>query len=241
MINDIPLILITSDSDHCRTKGATPRHFDSPKAYSSAVAAAGGVPVLGAEYCPEELAELCDALLLSGGDDVGPELFGETPLNESVRLDPDRDAFEIPLTRAFLRLQKPILGICRGFQVLSTVMGGTMYQDLLEQLGIVHSDDRIRHVVTAKPGSFFYNTFGERFRTNSTHHQAVREPGEGLVVTAWSVEGVIEAYEHERLPVFGTQFHPERLTGAFRDARTPDFAPIFTHFIDLARRRASET
>lgn len=240
MINEKPLILITSDSDHCRTKGATPRHFDSPKSYSSAVAAAGGIPVLGAEYCPDELAELCDALLLSGGDDVEPALFGETVLNESVRLDPDRDAFEVPLTRAFLRQKKPILGICRGFQVLSTVMGGTMYQDLVEQLGIVHSDGRIRHFVTAKPGSFFYNTFGGRFRTNSTHHQAVREPGEGLVVTAWSVEGVIEAYEHESLPVFGTQFHPERLTGAMRDACTPDFAPIFTHFIDLARRRAAE-
>ena len=228
-----PIILITSDSNFSSTQNTVMRTLQMSKAYCAAVANAGGVPVVTGEFCPEELVELADGLLLSGGDDIDPSYFGESLLNESVHIDPPRDAFEFALIRPFLKTGKPILSICRGFQILNVVMGGTLYQDLVAERGLIHMDSRIRHEVTATPGTFLYRTFGEKFRTNSTHHQAVKEVAPGLIVSARSIEGIIEAYEHESLPILGTQFHPERLTGAQWDARTPDFKPLFEHFVSL--------
>ena len=231
MIMGKPVICVSSDSNNREKKGAEPRQHYSPAAYSRAIAAAGGVPVIAPEQCCGEMAELCDALLLTGGDDVCPELYGEEILNDTVCTDPKRTAYEVPLTRAFLEKEKPILCICRGFQIMNCVLGGDLYQDLVAQCGYVHMNTDIRHFVTA----VLYKLFGERFKVNSTHHQAVRRLGEGLHVTARSVEGLIEAFEHDTLPIWGTQFHPERLTGIAWDDRTDDFAPYFAAFIDLVR------
>ena len=235
MIMGKPVIGASSDANNREKKGAEPRQHYSPAAYSRAIAAAGGVPVIAPEQCCGEMAELCDALLLTGGDDVCPELYGEEILNDTVCTDPKRTAYEVPLTRAFLEKEKPILCICRGFQIMNCVLGGDLYQDLVAQCGYVHMNTDIRHFVTAEPGSVLYKLFGERFKVNSTHHQAVRRLGEGLHVTARSVEGLIEAFEHDTLPIWGTQFHPERLTGIAWDDRTDDFAPYFAAFIDLVR------
>ena len=235
MIMGKPVICVSSDSNNREKKGAEPRQHYSPAAYSRAIAAAGGVPVIAPEQCCGEMAELCDALLLTGGDDVCPELYGEEILNDTVCTDPKRTAYEVPLTRAFLEKEKPILCICRGFQIMNCVLGGDLYQDLVAQCGYVHMNTDIRHFVTAEPGSVLYKLFGERFKVNSTHHQAVRRLGEGLHVTARSVDGLIEAFEHDTLPIWGTQFHPERLTGIAWDDRTDDFAPYFAAFIDLVR------
>lgn len=235
MSKNKPLILITHDSDHSTAQSAVVRRLQQSKAYPAAIAEAGGIPLITGEFCAGELAEIADGLLLSGGADIDPGYFGEPVLNESVRIDTQRDAFEFDLIRAFLKTGRPILAICRGFQILNVAMGGTLYQDLLQERGLVHMDSRIRHEVTAVPGTFFSDTFGEKFRTNSTHHQAIRKVAPGFIVSAWSVEGVIEAYEHESLPILGTQFHPERLTGAQWDARTPDFKPLFARFVALAR------
>lgn len=237
MISGKPVICISSDSNNREKHGAEPRQHYCPAAYSRAVAAAGGVPVLAPEQCVAEMEQLCDALLLSGGDDVCPELYGEEILNGTVCTDPKRTAYEVPLMKAFLDAGKPILCICRGFQIANCVLGGNLYQDLVAQCGYVHMNTDIRHEVTAEPGSVLYRLFGERFRVNSTHHQAVRTLGRGLHVTARSVEGLIEAYEHDSLPIWGTQFHPERLTGIAWDERTPDFAPYFKAFIDMVKER----
>ena len=235
MIMGKPVICVSSDSNNREKKGAEPRQHYSPAVYSRAIAAAGGVPVIAPEQCCGEMTELCDALLLTGGDDVCPELYGEEILNDTVCTDPKRTAYEVPLTRAVLEKEKPILCICRGFQIMNCVLGGDLYQDLVAQCGYVHMNTDIRHFVTAEPGSVLYKLFGERFKVNSTHHQAVRRLGEGLHVTARSVEGLIEAFEHDTLPIWGTQFHPERLTGIAWDDRTDDFAPYFAAFIDLVR------
>lgn len=235
MILGKPVICVSSDSNNHEKDGAEPRQHYSPAAYSRAIAAAGGVPVIAPEQCCEEMAELCDALLLTGGDDVCPELYGEEILNDTVHTDPKRTAYEVPLTHAFLAKKKPILCICRGFQIMNCVLGGDLYQDLVEQCGYVHMNRDIRHFVTAEPGSVLYRLFGEKFKVNSTHHQAVRRLGEGLHVTARSIEGLIEAYEHDTLPIWGTQFHPERLTGIAWDDRTEDFAPYFAAFIALVK------
>ena len=233
-----PLICVSNDSNFFSTNGEGPRQIVSPKAYSAAIAAAGGIPLLTNEHCPEEMAELCEGLLLSGGDDVDPDLYGEEILNETVKPDPLRTQFEVPLAKAFLERKKPILTICRGFQLMNVILGGTLYQDLLEQKGWIHSDRRIRHDMYAEEGSILHRLFGPVFRVNSTHHQAVKDLAPGLRVTARSVEGIIEGYEHETLPIFGVQFHPERLTGILWDVRTPDFKTFFEHFINVVRERA---
>lgn len=264
MIMNKPLICVSNTSDALSGANdalnkllsaagmATPGNFDgtggssrptgqrkiiSPSAYLRAIDLAGGVPLLTAECCVEEMAELCDGLLLTGGEDINPKLLGEERLNASVKWDDARDEFEMKLFKAFLDKNKPIFGICRGFQVINVALGGGLYQDLVEQRGLVHMNTEIRHPITTKEGSLLYRLFGESFRVNSTHHQAVRELGEGLEATAWSVEGICEGFEHGSKPIFGTQFHPERLTNIMWDDRTPDFAPLFEHFTALCAGR----
>ena len=190
--------------------------------------------------CAEEMADLCDGLLITGGPDLEPEVYGEQPLNDTVKPMPERTAFEKPLFQAFLDRGKPILGICRGCQFINAVMGGTLYQDLVEQKGWVHFNAQIRHEVYAEEGSVLYRLFGPKFRTNSTHHQAVKDLAPGFHVTARSVEGIVEAYEHDTLPILATQFHPERLTGILWDDRTPDFRPWFEYFVELVRKHAEK-
>ena len=135
---------------------------------------------------------------------------------------------------------KPILGICRGSQLINVCMGGTLWQDLLEQKGWVHMNGQIRHDVYAEEGSILYNIFGKQFKTNSTHHQAVKDLAPGFHVTARSIEGIVEAYEHDTLPIYATQFHPERLTGILWDDRTPDYKPWFEHFVNLVKEHAEK-
>ena len=241
MLQGKPVICITSDTN-CLTfeKDGKSRQIQAVVTYGEAIFHAGGIPVLAYEKCPEELAELCDGLLLSGGADVDPDLYGEEVFNDTVKCDPLRTAFEVPLIKAFLAKGKPILGICRGSQILNCYLGGTMYQDLLAQKGWVHMNGEIRHDVYTEPGSVLRELYGPVVKTNSTHHQAIKDLAPGLRVTARSIEGIIEAYEHDTLPIYATQFHPERLTGILWDDRTPDYKPWFEHFVNLVKEHAEK-
>ena len=239
MFNGKPLICISSDM---KKMESDPRRLitETYQTYSDAVFYAGGIPMITCGRCAEEMADLCDGLLITGGPDLEPEVYGEQPLNDTVKPMPERTAFEKPLFQAFLDRGKPILGICRGCQFINAVMGGTLYQDLVEQKGWVHFNAQIRHEVYAEEGSVLYRLFGPKFRTNSTHHQAVEDLAPGFHVTARSVEGIVEAYEHDTLPILATQFHPERLTGILWDDRTPDFRPWFEYFVELVRKHAEK-
>lgn len=239
MLNGKPLICISSDM---KKMESDPRRLitETYQTYSDAVFYAGGIPMITCGRCAEEMADLCDGLLITGGPDLEPEVYGEQPLNDTVKPMPERTAFEKPLFQAFLDRGKPILGICRGCQFINAVMGGTLYQDLVEQKGWVHFNTQIRHEVYAEEGSVLYRLFGPKFRTNSTHHQAVKDLAPGFHVTARSVEGIVEAYEHDTLPILATQFHPERLTGILWDDRTPDFRPWFEYFVELVRKHAEK-
>ena len=239
MLNGKPLICISSDM---KKMESDPRRLitETYQTYSDAVFYAGGIPMITCGRCAEEMADLCDGLLITGGPDLEPEVYGEQPLNDTVKPMPERTAFEKPLFQAFLDRGKPILGICRGCQFINAVMGGTLYQDLVEQKGWVHFNAQIRHEVYAEEGSVLYRLFGQKFRTNSTHHQAVKDLAPGFHVTARSVEGIVEAYEHDTLPILATQFHPERLTGILWDDRTPDFRPWFEYFVELVRKHAEK-
>ena len=239
MFNGKPLICISSDM---KKMESDPRRLitETYQTYSDAVFYAGGIPMITCGRCAEEMADLCDGLLITGGPDLEPEVYGEQPLNDTVKPMPERTAFEKPLFQAFLDRGKPILGICRGCQFINAVMGGTLYQDLVKQKGWVHFNAQIRHEVYAEEGSVLYRLFGPKFRTNSTHHQAVKDLAPGFHVTARSVEGIVEAYEHDTLPILATQFHPERLTGILWDDRTPDFRPWFEYFVELVRKHAEK-
>lgn len=239
MLNGKPLICISSD---VRKMESDPRRMitEMYQTYTQAVYNAGGIPMITCDVCAEEMADLCDGLLLSGGADVDPDLYGEEILNDSVKPLPERTAFEKPLFEAFLKRGKPILGICRGTQLINVCMGGTLYQDLLAQKGWIHSHSEIRHDVYAEEGSVLYQLFGPQFKTNSTHHQAVKDLAPGFHVTARSIEGIVEAYEHDTLPILATQFHPERLTGITWDDRTPDFKPYFEYFINMVKEQAEK-
>lgn len=237
MINNHPIIAISPNGVAPKTPGGY-RTVECSTAYTKALARAGAMPVLLCEESPEEAAQLFDALVLSGGGDIDPVLFGETILNDTVNIDAIRDGFEVPLIRAFRDAGKPIFGICRGAQVINVALGGTLYQDLPEQLGFVHFDMKLRHYVDTAEGSILRELFGARLRVNSTHHQAVRDLAPGLRLTAASPEGIIEAFEHETLPIYGTQFHPERMSGNTEDTRTPDFQPLFDRFVEICREHA---
>ncbi len=195
---------------------------------------------------PDMVAQL-DGLLLTGGDDVAPESYGETPLRPEWRGDRVRDQYEIALLRACLEQDKPILGICRGVQLMNVAMGGTLYQDLTTQLpdALVHRDwdryDGNRHGIEFAEGSGLAQLYptGAGATINSVHHQGVKEVGDGLTIEAWAAEDrVIEALRYTADPdcyMFGVQWHPEFIDERFPDLLDP--RPILDEFLAETRRR----
>ncbi|MFO7245883.1 MAG: gamma-glutamyl-gamma-aminobutyrate hydrolase family protein [Thermaerobacter sp.] len=161
-------------------------------------------------------------LLLTGGCDVDPYLFGQHPHPRLGRVSPRRDAWEAALVRAALAAGTPILAICRGVQILNVACGGTLIQDLDAQVpGVIQHRQRAphhhpSHEVRIRDGSLLHRTAGSRvIRVNSRHHQAVLEPGRGLVVSATAPDGVVEAVEGTGPGfVLGVQWHPENMAVA---------------------------
>lgn len=201
--------------------------------YERAVRAAGGEPI--SCYCPPPDLT-CDGLLLCGGDDVDPARFGQENRG-SEGIDPARDEAELTAARAFLSAGKPILGICRGHQVLNIALGGTLIQDMGPELNLFHRRgpedlDRV-HPVHSQSGSLFDLLYGPVFSVNSSHHQALDTLGDGLVPVLWSESGVVEGIVHTSLPVLGVQFHPERMAYALRRPDTVDGGAIFRYFLAL--------
>lgn len=197
--------------------------------YENAILAAGGQPVV--RYCPEADPSF-DGLLLTGGGDVEPQHYGQ-PDRGCVLLDPERDGAELALARAYLAAGKPILGICRGMQVLNVVLGGTLVQDLGEALNPFHrrlEADKV-HPIRTVESSLLHTLYGPLFHVNSAHHQAADTPGRGVLISARSEGGVAEALELPGKPVLGVQFHPERMTGPLLRPDTADGAAIFQWFL----------
>lgn len=178
--------------------------------YLAALEAAGGTGE--ARYLP--VADLSyDGLLLTGGGDPHPSLFGQENRG-SREIDRARDRAELDLLDGFLGAGKPVLAICRGHQMVNIYLGGTLIQDLPPGPAERHQapDRDLLHQVRAETGSLLRRLYGSAFLVNSNHHQALGELGRGLRGTAWSEDGVVEAAEHETLPLISVQFHPERLT-----------------------------
>ncbi len=215
--------------------------------YLDAVRLAGGVPViLPPATNPAEIAatlELVDGVLLTGGKDIDPARYGETVLNTKVAPEPERDAFELPLAARAVERNFPLLAICRGMQVLNVALGGTLWQDLPEQLSdaLQHSQkaprDETTHRVELQGASLLGDLVGEvdGLEANSFHHQAARAIAPRLVPVAHTADGVVEAIEApERDFVLGIQWHPEHLA-----ATRPEHRRLFEGLVRAAQRHRS--
>lgn len=187
-----------------------------------AVRRAGGVPVLlpllEDEAGADELIGACDALLLSGGSDVAPESYGQEPIDAAWSGDRRRDLYEFALVHAAARQRKPVLGICRGCQVLAVAYGGTLWQDIATQVaGAAHHRDQdlydsLEHDAEICVDTRLASLMGAgAIRVNSVHHQAIRELAGPLRVCARAHDGVIEGIEtvDPARFVLGIQWHPE--------------------------------
>lgn len=195
-----------------------------PSNYVQAVERAGGKA--HAAYLPKPNLSF-DGLILAGGGDVEPSLFGQKNCG-SENIDFYRDRAELALLDAFAAAGKPVLGICRGHQVVNIWAGGGLVQDLGEQ-NVIHrrvEKDKIHLVFTGK--GLLETLYGSSMKVSSAHHQAVGPIGKGLRVTARSADGIAEAMEHEKLQIFTFQFHPERMN----TAETADGSAIFRWFIE---------
>jgi putative glutamine amidotransferase len=192
-----------------------------PRSYSDAVQGAGGLPMLLAPDpvladSPDEGLDRLDALILAGGADIDPGSYGAAPHPAVRRPSPERDRFELALARRALEREMPVLGICRGMQVLNVARGGTLVQHLPQKLG----DDRhqpepgtfTEHGVRLEPGSLAARAAGaDRITVKTHHHQGVDELGAGLVATGWSEpDRIVEAIEpSDGGFALGVLWHPE--------------------------------
>jgi len=225
----------------------TPGHRDRAfvfTTYTEALRRAGAVAVMIPPQ-PENAAALAgglDGILLAGGDDCDPAAYGEER-HETVDpvMDPRRQANDFSLAKAARERGIPTLGICLGMQVMNVAAGGTLVQDIASQheTEIEHAsipEDRARHDVHIEQGTRLAQIVGAgEVNVNSSHHQAIRNVGSGLRVTAHAPDGIVEGIEDPRHPFYlGVQWHPEDMTGEESAAR------IFGAFIEAARRHAEE-
>ena len=158
----------------------------------------------------KEYVDMFDGFLFSGGVDIDPAYYGETKQFDSVEIEPERDSFESKMFTPVYNSKKPILGICRGIQVLNVFMGGTLYQHMDNHMQKVPGTQPV-HTVNVVPGSLLEKITGQKqLFTNSFHHQNVKDLGKGLSVDALSEDGYIECIHAPDHPFFlGIQWHPE--------------------------------
>lgn len=219
-----PLIGISSGTFH--DKAWCPPIAGHRQSYIDAVVNAGGVPLLIPPLADEAvlraLYERIDGVLLAGGGDIAPSWYGEEPHAYLGNVDTARDHTEMPLARWAFAESKPILGICRGVQVLNVALGGSLYQDIPSQIDTTLEHDvsytkedwtYMAHELRIASDSRLARVLGvAQLRTNSLHHQSVKAIATGLRPTAWAPDGVIEALEgHNGSFVMGVQCHPEAL------------------------------
>ena len=190
-------------------------------AYVAALHRAGAIPVALPFVAGEDEAgailERLDGVVFSGGFDIDPLLWGEARHPATVLMHPARQATDLAFARAVLRRPLPALGICGGMQVLNVAAGGSLHQhvpDVTSEVEHADGEPRRFHPVRTADGSRVAGLLGPELRVNTLHHQAVARLGAGLVASAWSPDGLVEALEDpSRSFLVGVQWHPERMTG----------------------------
>ncbi len=197
------------------------RTFYDNESYFEYIRQAGGIPVLLGTVGEEEaevLAEKLDGLMITGGADVDPSFYGQENTASSMDAE-DIDISDFRLYRAFVRHHKPVLGICRGIQVINVCEGGTLIQDIpsWDSTKLNHVQrtyvppiprDQFCHRADFITGTVLHGIFGDSYGVNSFHHQCIDRPAEGFVISAYSEDGIIEGIEKEG--VLAVQWHPER-------------------------------
>ena len=229
-----PLIGITAANFQDKTC------FMTKASYVNAILLSGGTPILipyssDIEECKNIIDKL-DGLLIPGGIDVSPLNYGEEPIPQVNFSINNMDLFEIELIKEAKKLDKPILAICRGIQVLNVAFGGTLYQDIHAQnvALLCHRQDmsirsEMTHSVKLSPDSTIFNIYKqEKIYVNSFHHQAVKVLADTLVPAAYSKDDILEACESEDGRIIGVQWHPEGLIDS--DSNTKK---LFSYFVDL--------
>ena len=204
----------------------------APANYLDALARLGARGETGTRFPPEKF----DGLLLPGGWDVNPSRYGKTLIPQET-VDDELDSIQFAVLEDFLRAGKPVLGICRGHQLLNVAFGGTLIQDLPgaeNHRSLPDGADNV-HPVSLVPGSSLYRIYGSSCPVNSSHHQGVERLAKGFRITARSEDGVVEAIEHESLPVWGVQWHPERMCFAHARGDTADGSVVLRFFLEQCR------
>jgi putative glutamine amidotransferase len=215
--------------------------------YRQAVLHVGGeVRIVDPRMSPAEALEGVGGVMLTGGDDVSPSRYGESPHDSVVTVEPERDAFEIALVQEARRRDLPVLAICRGVQVMNVAFGGTLVQDIPSQVpGALnhklavppHKSFDYAHDIWVEDNSLLARLLEERLgdsdscAVNSRHHQAVKTVAAGFKAVATAPDGIIEAIEDPAARFcLGVEWHPENFW------RTGEFRPIFEGFLDAANR-----
>ncbi len=226
-----PIIAITAKTEELRNRPQT----TIPNTYAKVIEEAGGIPfiipITDKKENITQIAQFADGFLFSGGDDIHPRYYGEEPLADMVISPDERTEFETALLREAMQLRKPVLGVCLGAQLINITLEGSLYQDIPSQVPnpLNHRDQHnIKIVEGTRLNKIFSpeNTHphpsplpeGEgiplpvtEISIFSTHHQSVKSPGKGLIVSAISSDGIIEAIELPDYPfLIGVQWHPER-------------------------------
>ena len=240
------LIGITADTagESGRGGGTTDWTLLLPGRYCRAISQAGGIPIIlppvGSDPGAGTVLKRLDGLLISGGNfDIHPAFYGERPIPSLGEIKAERTKSELNLARAALKRDLPLLGICGGAQAINVVMGGTLYQDIATQVtgAIEHQQSKKRkiggHEIRLRPGTRLAKIVGRTLlEVNTTHHQAVKRLGAGLVVNATAEDGLIEGIESfNHSFVLGVQWHPEALA-----PRSIHQRKIFSAFVEACRR-----
>lgn len=179
----------------------------------------------------------CDGLLLPGGADINPEMYGEKPTEKCGKPNETRDNAEPVIFREFLKTNKPILAICRGIQLINVCKGGTLFQDIKDEQKCKHMDFFSRagsiHTVSIDKNSMLYGILeSDKVNVNSMHHQAINKVGEGFIVSAQSEDGFTEAIELQNHPFcIGVQWHPEHMSKKSAEQRK-----IFSFFVSACKK-----
>ncbi len=201
--------------------------------YARGVLAAGGLPVnLPMETDPSAYVGHLDGILFSGGADIEPSRYDAPAETDAFPPEPVRDQFELDLMEAANGASVPVLGICRGLQLINVSAGGTLHQNVPEHARYDIASSALSHEVSIAPNSGLARLYGTQLSVNSLHHQTVDRLGKGLLATAHS-DGVVEGLEHQTLPVLAVQWHPEML-------ETRDTDPLFGWLVDQARLYRSD-